>query len=207
MRCAIKNILFDLGNVLINFDHTIAARRILPFTEKSIQEIYSLFFNSKATEFFEEGKLTPADFFMEVKKMLGLKIEFDAFLPIWNEIFFLTDENRAVRQAALALAARYSLAVLSNINVLHFEYLKKHFPIFEGFHNVFTSCELGYIKPNPLIYQKVLQLLGVSAGEVFYTDDRPELIEQARALGINGFVFKGSEQLKLDLASCGIHLD
>lgn len=203
----IKAVIFDLGNVVINFDHSIAARRISCFTDKNPQEIYNLFFNSPVTQAFEEGKIAPLDFFLAVKEMLALEISYEAFLPIWNEIFFLTEENRVVYRLAKSLNHNYKLAVLSNVNILHMDFVRKNFPVFDAFHYVFTSYELGCIKPNPLIYKKVLELLSVSPSETFYTDDRAELIEKAAELGIRAFVYKSPEQLKEDLSKCGIKID
>ncbi len=200
----VKAIIFDLGNVLVSFDHSIAARKIAPFTDKTLPEIYSLFFNSNITQLFEEGKIAPLDFFAEVKRMLGARLDYDAFLPIWNEIFFLTDENRRVYALAKRLNHRYATALLSNINILHLEYLKSNFSVFDAFGNVFTSCELGSIKPDPSTYNEVLRSLGVMASEAFYVDDRQELIDAAAGLGIRSFVFMGAQQLEKDLSDCGV---
>jgi putative hydrolase of the HAD superfamily len=200
----IKAIIFDLGGVLIDFDHTLAAKRISKFTHKSPEEIYELFFDSKLTGDFEEGKVSPRDFFQGVKEKLSLGLDFTQFVPIWNEIFFLTDKNHKVYNLACALKNKYRLALLSNINVLHYEYLRRNFSFFDAFDKLITSCELGFRKPHPLIYEKALRILGVLPEEVFYTDDRKELVESAKELGIKAVVFKDVEQLKGDLLEAGI---
>nr|MBP7216274.1 HAD-IA family hydrolase [Candidatus Omnitrophota bacterium] len=104
------------------------------------------------------------------------------------------------------LRDRYTLAMLSNVNVLHLSYLKQRYALFDAFHHIFASCEMGMRKPDPRIYEAVLERLAVSPGEVFYTDDRPELIKCAQALGIKGFVFTDIQQLIDDLASHDIRL-
>lgn len=192
---------------MIDFDHMIAARRISKFTDRSPEEIFGLFFDSEITELFEEGKVSPQGFFLKVKGMLNLKLGYEKFLPIWNEIFFLSDKNRAVYNLAERLKRDYKLAMVSNINILHFEYLKNKFNIFDIFPDIITSCAVGSRKPRPLIYQRTIATLGVSPGEAFYTDDRPELVESAKELGIKGFVFKDVEQLKRDLKSLGVKYD
>lgn len=202
----VEGIIFDLGNVLIDFDHTIAAKRVSCFSDKSADEIFNLFFDSELTGLFEEGKISPEDFFAKVKEMLNLKLDFNGFLPIWNEIFFLTDKNRAVYNLAKKLKGRYRLALLSNINILHFDYLKKNFAVFDVFNHILTSFELGVRKPHPLIYQKALEELNIaSPGKVFYTDDRLELIDKAKILGLRCSVFKDIAQLKRDLEASGIN--
>ena len=202
----IKAVIFDLGNVLIDFDHMIAAKRISKFTDKTPQEIFNLFFDSELTALFEEGKITALNFFSEVKKILNSKLDYAQFLPIWNEIFFLSEKNQAVYNLAKILRDRYKIALLSNINILHFDYLKKNFPVFDAFHNIIASFELGYRKPDPLIFQKTLHLLEVLPQNAFYTDDRAEFTEKACILGIRGFVFRDAEQLKRDLSGNGINI-
>jgi len=202
-----KAIIFDLGNVLIDFDHTIAAKRISQFSDKSSQQIYNLFFDSPLTSLFEEGKIPPEDFFIKVKEKLNLKLDYEKFLPIWNEIFFISSKNQAVYSLAKSLKDKYTLAVLSNINVLHFNYLKEQFPVFDIFYRVIPSFEVGFIKPHPLIYKKALEKIGAQAKETVYTDDRLELVEKAQDLGIKSFHFQNPDKLKNDFLSIGINFD
>jgi len=201
---SVKAIIFDLGNVVIDFDHNIAARKICGFTKTSPSQIYQLFFDSGITELFEEGNIAPREFFLKIKELLSLSIDYELFLPIWNEIFFFTQRNRQVVELAVCLRNSYRLGLLSNINVLHYEYIKNNFPVFEAFHHVMTSFELGKRKPHPVIYQKALEILGVDASQVYYTDDRPELIAAARAMGICGSVFTDTATLKNELINNGI---
>ncbi len=200
----IEAIIFDLGNVLVDFDHTIAAKKISKFTTKSPQEIFNLFFDSELTGLFEEGKISPLEFFLKVKKMLNLKLDYEQFLSIWNEIFFLTEKNQAVYNLAKNLRNHYKIVLLSNINILHFDYLKKNFSVFDVFHHIITSFELGFRKPHPFIYQKTFNIIETLPHNIFYTDDRFELVESACRLGIHGFTFEGIEQLKKDLLVSGI---
>jgi len=207
MDKAIEVILFDLGNVLVDFDYTISANRISNFCAKSPVEIVKLFFGSGLTTSFEEGKISPEDFFARVKEMLDLKLSYKAFVSIWNEVFYLSAKNRSVFSLVNNLRRNYKVALLSNVNTLHYEYLKKHFPVFGVFHKVFVSCELKLVKPDRLIYQKTLSDLNVKAECVFYTDDRPELVASARELGIKAVVFKEVRQLKAELLNAGVSVN
>jgi epoxide hydrolase-like predicted phosphatase len=200
-------IIFDLGNVLIDFDHRIAARRISKFSNQAPEEVFNLFFDSGLTALFEKGTIQPENFFSEVKKILRADIEYHEFLPIWNEIFFLSDKNRQVYSLAKSLRQKYRLALLTNINILHLEYLKSNFAVFDVFHKILASCELGVSKPDPLIYEKSLNILGVRPAQAVYFDDRAELIEAAGGLGVRSFLFSSVKQLKEDLVSCGIHTE
>jgi putative hydrolase of the HAD superfamily len=201
----IKVIVFDLGRVLIDFDHQIAAKKIAALTRKDPQQIFDLFFDSRLIQSFERGKISPDDFFARVSRLLGLQLSFEQFLSIWNQIFFLSEENKSVYALGKSLKKNLRLALLSNINVLHLDYLKLNFPVFDIFNDIFASCEMGFIKPEPEIYRRVISYLEVLPEEIFYVDDRPELIEASLKLGLRGFVFKGADQLKIDLISCGVN--
>jgi len=94
--------------------------------------------------------------------------------------------------------------MLSNINILHYEHLKKNYPVFGVFDKVFLSFQLGLIKPDKEIYNLVIRELKVSPQEIFYTDDRPELVESAKSLGVRGCVFTDFNQLISELRENGI---
>jgi len=199
-------IILDLGGVLVDFDHRIAARRIAKFTDNEPEEVFDLFFDSELTRRFEAGKIQPENFFFEVKKILRADIEYREFLPIWNEIFFLSEKNHQVYRLAKFLRQKYRLALLSNINTLHYQYLKKKFDVFDIFDNILASCDLGLAKPDPLIYKKALDMLGVMPRQAVYFDDRAELVEMAAGLGVRSFLFRDTEQFKKDLLACGIDI-
>jgi len=207
MADEIKVILFDLGRVLVDFDHLRAAERIAGFCSKTPRQIYDLFFESTATIDFEAGKISPQDFYLQVKQMLDLKLSYASFEPIWNDIFFLSPKNRSVFGLVNNLRVNYKTALLSNINILHYEYLKQNFPVFGVFDKVFLSFQLGLIKPDKEIYNLVVRDLGVNPQEIFYTDDRPELVESAKSLGLRGCVFTNFNQLISELKDQGINFN
>lgn len=200
----IKVVLFDLGKVLVDFDHLRAAERISSFCKRTPLQIYNLFFESQVTIDFEAGKISPQNFYLKVKEMLDLDLSFNSFIPIWNDIFFLSPKNRSVYRLINILRANYETALLSNINTLHYEYLKEKFPVFGVFDKIFLSFEMGLIKPDKEIYKKVIGELKVRAQEIFYTDDRQELVESAASLGIKAKIFVNFAQLMSDLEEAGI---
>lgn len=200
-------IIFDLGNVLIDFNHRIAVERISKFTTKTPEEIYQLFFDSELTGIFEEGKITGQDFFARVKEMLKFNLAYEEFLPIWNEIFFITPHNLAVQRLIKDLKNNYKIVLISNINELHFTYLKNKFDIFSGFNKIILSFEVGVRKPDPKIYLRALELVMTTPQKVVYTDDRLDLVEAAAKLGITSIHFKGMDFLKENLIKLKINFN
>jgi putative hydrolase of the HAD superfamily len=189
----------DLGNVLINFNHWIAANKFAKFSSRNLDDIYNLLFDSPFTSSFEVGAIKPEAFFLAMKEELGMSIDYNRFLPIWNEIFFLTSDNVQVYQLVRTLKERFKVIMISNINQLHFEYLKENFRIFDPFDKIILSYEVGVRKPHPKIYTVALDQCAVSNHEAFYIDDRLDLVEAASRLGIRGVQFKSFELLKRNL--------
>lgn len=189
-------IICDLGNVLVNFDHRIAVRKILENTPKKEEDIYNLFFDSGLTELYEEGKITPEDFFSRVKETLELKIDYNTFMPIWNEIFFEAPLNKKMQAFLRKIKPRYKLIMLSNLNKTHFEFLNKKMDIFKEFDSLILSYEVGFRKPAPQIYNAALESVKTVPEKVFYIDDRKDLVKAASMLGIKGIVFNGESAFK-----------
>jgi putative hydrolase of the HAD superfamily len=203
----IKVFLFDLGNVLVDFDFTPAVSRISHFCDKKPDEILKFFFSSELVPVFEKGGISSREFYKQVKDKLALKLEYESFVHIWNEVFYFSKKNRAVYHLANCLRKKYRLGLLSNTNILHYGYIKNNYPVLNIFERIFLSFEIGALKPDKAIYQKAIKELGVLPENIFYTDDRADLVESASALGIKSFVFTGPGKLIKDLSSLDILLD
>ncbi len=194
--------MFDLGRVFVDFDHHISAGKIAELTGKDEKWLYQLFFESELTKQFDEGKISPRKFYAEMKKLTGLKISYNEFVAIWVDIF---TEKKDVCEFALSLKKDYRLVLISNVNALHFECIRKNFPIIESLNALVLSYEVGAMKPDPKIYQAAINAAKTTPGRIIYTDDRPELIEGGKLAGIkSSFVFTDLEQFKTDLESVGI---
>jgi len=199
-----KAILFDLGNVWVNFDHRIAVNKIVPFSSLTAEEIFNIFFDSRYTQEFEEGRVGPREFFNALRERLKLSLGFEEFLPIWNDIFFLSPDNLKVHSLARLLKKDFAIFLISNINILHFEFLKKQFDVFGIFDGLILSYEVGARKPDFKIYDNALRLSNAASDEVIYIDDRLDLITEARNMGISGIHFKCTSVLKEELHRLGI---
>ena len=204
MKSNIKAIIFDLGNVLIGFDHRIAVSKILRHTPKSTCEIYDLFFDSEWTREFEKGKIMPLEFFQKVKSSLSLSLGYEEFLPIWNEIFFAKPESE---KFVGSLDSGLKLLMLSNVNKLHYQYLRgtfsSAFNLFEP-DKIIPSCETGFIKPAKEIYDLALLRSGVAREDVIYVDDRQDLVEAACSYGLKSIQFQDVDKLRREFLSLGI---
>ncbi|MDD4909147.1 MAG: HAD family phosphatase [Candidatus Omnitrophica bacterium] len=191
-----KAVFFDFGNVWLDFDHWRAVDKIARFSPLDKKEIFDVFFDSEYTEKFEEGRVSPRDFFNAIRPRLKLNLGIEQFNSIWNDIFFLTPDNLKVHSLAKLLKKDLFILLISNINILHFEFLKKQFDIFGVFDRIVLSYEVGARKPKPEIYDTALRLSNAGPEEVIYTDDRPDLIAEAGKMGIDCIRFEGARALE-----------
>jgi len=197
--------IFDLGRVLVDFDHNISAAKIAKLTGKPQEWLYQLFFESELTKLFDEGKVSPREFYAELKKLTGLDISFDEFVLIWVDIFSQKDD---MFELVKCLKNDYRLVLMSNVNTLQFEYIRKNFPIIAEFDGLVLSYEAGAMKPDPKIYQAAISAAKTMPEKIIYTDDRPELIEGGKKAGIRkSFVFSNLESFVSDLNVIGVEIN
>ncbi len=200
----ITTLLFDLGNVLLHFDHGLIASglaRYAPSAPGLIRDPAA----ARLLEAYERGRVSSADFYAEILDFLEVtreKLDYPTFARIWSDIF---TPNRELLALLPGLAARYSLGLISNTNELHIARVREHFPeALAPFRATVFSHEAGCCKPDERIYLRALDLLGARPLECFYVDDIERYVAAAAALGIDGVQFRSTAGLLAEFASRGI---
>jgi len=198
----IEVILYDLGNVILPFNHYQIAEKLSRFSQKKElrdpQEIFSYLFDLQEgiINRFDVGKLSPREFFQTIKENLGLFISFDEFIPIWTDIF---SENVEVSRIVLSQKGRWRLGLLSNTDALHFTYILSKFPIMRAFDKWILSYEVGFKKPAIEIFQTAIEWASVEPRRILFIDDMKKHVEVAISLGMQGIHFISAEQLRKEL--------
>jgi 2-haloacid dehalogenase len=93
---------------------------------------------------------------------------------------------------------------LSNFGIDSFALARTHFDFLNEFDDLFISGHLGVTKPSDDIYRRVEQRSGLPPEALFFTDDRAENIDAARARGWKTHLFNGPEALADELAALGL---
>ena len=198
----IEVILFDLGNVILPFNHYQIAEKLFRFSNrkgvKDPQSIFSHLFDLEkgAINGYETGKESSLEFFQHLKKYLQLTISFEEFMPIWNDIFW---EDVKVSEMIRSLKGRKRLGLISNTNLLHFEYVLRKFPVIRIFDKWILSHEVGFKKPDVRIFQKAMDWASVESKKILFIDDIKIHVETAISLGMQGIHFISADQLKKEL--------
>jgi len=195
-------IAFDLGNTLIRFDHNISAGKIANLCRRDSKKIYDSFFDSPISRAFERGEISPQEFYRRVCRYLDIIMPYRDFVDIWNDIFWADEGSCDIARGLKKNSHR--LFLLSNINRLHFEWIRKRFDIIEIFDEVILSFVVGAIKPERAIYDHMVKLAGGDGSKVLYIDDREDLIREAALLGIDSVKYEGPEMLAGVLKERGI---
>ena len=94
--------------------------------------------------------------------------------------------------------------MLSNTNKLHFDYVKRKYPVINKFGSYFLSYKLHSRKPDKKIYAGVLKGTGLKPREIIYFDDMPEFVRAASKMGFNAFVMKSSDGCRKVLRGYGL---
>ena len=180
---AARLIIFDLGNVLVRLQPERLIEALQADSRRPQEELKALVHAAELVDPLERGQFSLERFFAQLKERLGLAWSFEHFLRLWNEIL---SENPLAPELLRQLRGRYRLAALTNIDRVHETYVLKTWPAFRQIHHWVASCRVGLRKPQPEIYQLVLERAGVEASQALYLDDRLEFVEAAGRLGIRG---------------------
>ncbi len=198
-RAPIEVILYDLGNVILPFNHYQIAEKLSRSAEREDfqdpERIFSYLFDLQngIMNDFDVGKVSSGEFFQSLKEKLGLSLSFDEFVPVWNDIFV---EDGEVSEIILSQKGRWRLGLLSNTDSLHFNYILSKYPIVRAFDKWILSYEVGFKKPAVEIFQKAIGWASVDAQKILFVDDMKRHVEVAVALGMQGIHFISAQQLK-----------
>ncbi|MDE5709549.1 MAG: HAD family phosphatase [Alistipes sp.] len=177
-----KNIVFDLGGVLFARDKNKCTREFIDF--------FAFIRSERLPRFWEEydrGTSTLAEVTETLCAMHGCDREkCEAYL---RQSIDLQEPIRPTEELIGDLkAAGYRLYVLSNMSREFIEFLRR-FPVYALFDGEVVSCEERTVKPEPRIYEILLERYGLDPAETLFIDDRPINIAAAERMGIRGCLF------------------
>ena len=197
-----KNIIFDLGGVLLDIDYQ---KTIDAFKNLGIQNFEEMFSQVKADALFEKletGEISEADFYTAIKQKSKTAITNTEIDKAWNSLIlhFRTESLEFLEK----LSSQYKLYLLSNTNSIHLKCFKKLFiketgkPLLdEYFIKAWYSNEVGLRKPGSEIFEFVLQQENLVAAETVFIDDTLNNIETAQKLGLKTHHLLPGEKIEL----------
>jgi len=198
---AYRAILCDLGGVVVDLEADRLIHQASQLIGCTFDEVHQAVYDPDWLLPLEIGKITPEAYHARLCEKLKLPWTYPQFVRAWNNVL---GERPAMTELLSSLRPKLNLVALTNTNVLHLKHIREAFGLSRVFHGWVASCEVGCRKPDASIYEAALKAVQLSAREVLYVDDRPEMIEGGRAAGIEAVRFESIDQLKRELASRGI---
>ena len=185
----IKNIIFDMGNVLLRYDPEVCLNRFVKREEDRALIRRELFEGPEWVQ-GDLGHITDEQRFDGVSRRVPqeLHTELRQCAEQWH--MCMEPVHGAKGFCAYAKEQGYRLYVLSNASSSFYQYFPRFAP-FEYFDGLVVSCDIHIVKPDIRIYQYLLETYGLVPEECFFIDDMAANVEGARKAGISGAVFGG----------------
>jgi glucose-1-phosphatase len=196
-------LLFDLGRVVIDIDFDRAMACWAGHAGCTTDDIVDRFVRDGAYQHHERGHLSDADFFANLRDLLGIRITDAQCLEGWNAIF--VGEMPGIAPLLARAARHLPLYAFSNTNQPHVAHFSPRFADVLGhFREIYLSSTIGLRKPDAEAYDHVVAAIGVPAERIVFFDDLPENVDGARARGLKAVQVRSSADVASALATLGI---
>lgn len=198
----IKNIIFDVGKVLVEWDCDTAFRK-LGFDETTLQAVAEATVRSADWNEFDRSVLNDEQqLALFIKKAPEYEKEIRLF---WENIALPIYQYDYARAWIKALKRNgYHIYILSNYSRWTYEHTREALSFLEDVDGTVFSFEVHQIKPEPEIYQSLLKRYQLKPSECVFLDDRLENLDAAREQGINVIQFESYGQAVQELAGYGV---
>lgn len=191
----IKNIIFDLGGVIINLDNQ---RTEDAFTAMGVKGFREYFGHGHAASFFKEyevGRIDDSKFIDSIRKLTGLSVPDEEIVRSWNALLLDFPPERI--QLLKELGKNYRIFLFSNTNALHLAALQETYAAAFGpgsldelFERTYYSHLLGMRKPDKASFEHILRENQIKGSETLFVDDALINVEGAEGAGLKGLYLR-----------------
>jgi len=200
---AVSAVVFDLGGVLIDWDPRYLYRSLFGGDEAAMER----FLATVCTPEWNRGQDAGRPWSEAIASLVAEHPEhadlIRAFWDRWPET--LGDAiDPTVDVLAELRAAGIPLYALSNWSAETFPIARPRYPFLDWFDGIVISGEVGAAKPDPRIYQALVERHGLDPASLAFVDDVPANVAAAESLGIRGLTFTSAAALRQDLAALGL---
>lgn len=199
----IKNLIFDLGGVVVTLDPNEAYSRFEKLGISDARQQMGVYGQTGIFKAVEDGSIDADEFCRQLAMQAQAKSAFFPNEPSpcysfdeaqWAWMGYIKDVPVERLRNLLKLKEKYNVCLLSNTNPFIMNWAESEnfsgdgHSISHYFHEIYCSCRLKDYKPSPSIYKKVLALSGFKAEETVFVDDGPSNITSAESVGIRGLL-------------------
>lgn len=178
----INTLLFDFGDVFLNLDKEATARELKKLGLNAFTPEMEQLNNA-----YEKGEITSGEFVEFYQKWFP-QASSNSLIDAWNAILLDFPKHRIEFLENLAVSKKYRLLLLSNTNEIHINWVKNNISYYERFKSCFKkfylSHEIGLRKPDPEVFEFVLNDNKLGAEYLFFIDDTQMHTDAAQKMGI-----------------------
>ena len=200
----IKNIIFDMGNVLIDFSPMQYVQKLNIKDKDEEQKIFNATYLNYKSIYMDYGMISDEEFVDHVVKGIGEEYRDKIRKLILNWTDNLTPIEGMEELIVELKNKGYKLYLLSNASFNQHNYWEK-IPAHKYFDGKIVSCDVKEVKPFKEIYEALYKTYNIKPEESFFIDDLIINIFGANRTGMEGYVFTGDVgELRRELKSRGI---
>jgi len=191
-----KLFIFDMDDVLYDYDWRVRMAGMTELTGLSLAEMRQLWWHDEGEWAAEAGVYATAEEYIAAhEKALGITIDLDEWLSFRRVAMTPWPESIAAVERAAELG---QVTLLTNNGALVSRHLRTLAPeLVDVFgDHLFTSSEYGARKPDPVVFERVLESYGVPADRAFFADDMPENVEGAASVGITAHLYSTPGEMR-----------
>lgn len=194
----IKNVIFDLGRVLINWD---PVKFGMDYTnDPQLQsKIGTQLFTHRDWHLLDKGEFSEEEHTLRVSERLDLPVE------VVRDIIYKGRQTMSLKEETYKelkrLSSSYNLYCISNMSLISWEVVKEQHSFVNYFKDIVISAEVKIIKPEKEIFEYSLKKFKINPEESIFIDDLPENIKSAGSFGISGILFDESDKCWSEIRS------
>lgn len=197
MTAAVRNVIFDLGGVVFDWnpDHIVARVQPEPELQTALKEAL---FGHADWRMFDRGTLTEPELIQRLQRRLGpTQPEVQVILEAVRNSLVEKPETLELLRSLQGQGT--PLYCLSNMPASIYAHLRQRHSFWDVFNGIVISGEVQMMKPEPEVFLHLLATFGLRPEESVFIDDLPANIESARQVGLHAICFKDAAQCRREL--------
>lgn len=195
----IRNIIFDLGGVILNLSIESSLQQLSRMSGVSLEQIRQAYGDQPEFLQYERGEITDPEFRLALKRIFAFEVPDASIDECWNAMLLDIPAERII--LLQELRSRYRTFLLSNTNSIHVKCFGASLQKIHGlsleslFERVYYSHEMKMRKPDPAIYLRVMKENSLIPDQTLFLDDNKKNVEGAAATGIRTFLVEHPDQI------------
>jgi putative hydrolase of the HAD superfamily len=197
----IKTIIFDFGGVILDIDPQITIKEFQKMGFKDVAKTNSKEFIEDIIRKFERGIYTPEVFRKKLKAFLELEVSDQKLDDAWNALIYDIPAERI--EILEQVKKNYQMLLLSNSNEIHYDLYVRDLQLRFGyrefdelFDKSYFSFDMHLSKPDPEVYEFIINQHDLKPSQTLFIDDNEENIAAASKLGLKTYLLAKPERVR-----------